>query len=482
MKKILFAASECVPFMKTGGLADVVGALPKMFNKDEFDIRVIIPNYTCIPHEFRNNFQYVHHFYMDMGQLNFRPHVGIMTYEFEGITYYFVDNEDYFKNDKPYSTTLYDIEKFTFFSKAVLAILPVIDFKPDIIHCHDWQTGLIPVFLKTLYKDNPFFWGTKTVMTIHNLKFQGIWDIKTFKKFTNLPSSIFTPDKLEYKKDANMLKGGIVYADYITTVSNTYAYEIQTPAYGEGLHGLLKARHLQLRGILNGIDYRLYDPANDSDIFENYTVDDFAEKKAENKLKLQEELGLPQDKNKFMIGLISRLTDQKGLDLVNSVIENIADEFTQFVIIGTGEERYENTFRHYQWKHPDRISSNIFFSEQRAHRLYAAADAMLVPSRFEPCGLTQLMSLRYGTVPIVRETGGLKDTVIPYNEFENYGTGFSFTNYNAGDMLNVINYAKSVYFNNRDNWNQIVKRGMTSDFSWGSSALQYAGMYKWLAP
>ena len=305
MKKILFAASECVPFMKTGGLADVVGALPKMFNKDEFDVRVIMPNYTCIPAKFRNSFQYVHHFYMDMGQLNFRPHVGIMTYKYEGITYYFVDNEDYFKNQTPYGSTLYDIEKFTFFSKAVLAILPVIDFKPDIIHCHDWQTGLIPVFMKTLYKDNPFYWGTKTIMTIHNLKFQGIWDIKTFKKFTNLPDSVFTPDKLEFKKDANMLKGGLVYADYITTVSNTYAYEIQSPQYGEGLDGLLRARHFQLRGILNGIDYRLYDPEHDSDIYAPYNSNNFAQKKAENKLKLQAELGLPQDKNKFMIGLIS---------------------------------------------------------------------------------------------------------------------------------------------------------------------------------
>ena len=481
MKKILFAASECVPFIKTGGLADVVGALPKMFNKNEFDVRVILPSYTCIPWEFRSNFKYVHHFYMDMGQMNFRPHVGIIQYEYDGVTYYFVDNEDYFKNDAPYGSTLYDIEKFIFFSKAVLAIMPVIDFKPDIIHCHDWQTGLIPVFLKTLYKDNPFYWGTKTVMTIHNLKFQGIWDIKTFKKFTNLPADVFTPDKLEFKKDANMLKGGLVYADYITTVSNTYAHEIQTPYYGEGLDGLLRARHLQLRGILNGIDYNVYNPETDDKIFQKYTIKNFEIKKAENKLKLQEELGLPQDKNKFMIAIISRLTDQKGLDLVNNMIERIADKHTQFVVLGTGEARYENIFKHFQWKYPDRVSANIYFSDERAHRIYAAADAMLVPSRFEPCGLTQLIALRYGTIPIVRETGGLKDTVVPYNEFENYGTGFSFTNYNANDMLNVINYAKSVYFNYRENWNQIIKRGMETDFSWGSSALQYEGMYKWLS-
>lgn len=480
MKKILFAASECVPFIKTGGLADVVGALPKMFNKDEFDVRVILPSYTCIPWEYRKDFNYIHHFYMDMGQMNFQPHVGIMQYEYEGITYYFVDNEDYFKNETPYGSTLYDIEKFVFFSKAVLAIMPVIDFKPDIIHCHDWQAGLIPVFLKTLYKDNPFYWGTKTVMTIHNLKFQGIWDIKTFKKFTNLPDSIFTPDKLEYKKDANMLKGGMVYADYITTVSNTYAYEIQTPYYGEGLDGLLRARHLQLRGILNGIDYDVYNPQTDEKIYEKYSIKNFESKKTANKLRLQEELGLPQDENKFMIAIISRLTDQKGLDLVNNMIERIADEHTQFVVLGTGDARYENIFRHFQWKYPDRVSANIYFSDERAHRIYAAADAMLVPSNFEPCGLTQLISLRYGTVPIVRETGGLKDTVVPYNEFENYGTGFSFTNYNAEDMLNVINYAKHVYFNCRENWNKIVKRGMEADFSWNNSALQYEGMYKWL--
>ncbi len=481
MKRILFAASECVPFMKTGGLADVVGALPKMFDKEEFDVRVIIPSYTCIPWEYRNKFEYVHHFYMDMGKMNFSPHVGIMKYEHEGITYYFVDNEDYFKTDKPYCSTLYDIERFMFFSKAVLAIMPVIDFKPDIIHCHDWQTSMIPVFLKTFYKDNPFYWGTKTVMTIHNLRFQGIWDIKTFKKFTNLPDNIFTPDKLEYKKDANMLKGGLVYSDYITTVSNTYAYEIQTAEYGEGLDGLLRARHLQLRGILNGIDYDIYNPAKDTSIYENYTIKNFKTKKVQNKLKLQEELGLPQDENKFMIGIISRLTDQKGLDLVNRVIEQIVDEHTQFVVIGTGDTRYENLFRHFQWKYPDRVSANLFFSEELAHKLYAAADAMLVPSRFEPCGLTQLISLRYGTLPIVRETGGLKDTVVPYNEFENYGNGFSFTNYDSYDMLNVINYAKTVFFTRKDSWNDIIVKAMNSDFSWNSSANQYAGMYKWLS-
>ena len=482
MKKILFAASECVPFMKTGGLADVVGALPKALNKEEFDVRVILPSYTCIPWEYRSKFQYVHHFYMDMGQLNFAPHVGIMKYEYEGITYYFVDNEDYFKTDKPYLSTLYDIERFIFFSKAVLAIMPVIDFKPDIIHCHDWQTGMIPVFLKTLYKDNPFYWGTKTIMTIHNLKFQGIWDIKTFKKFTNLPNSVFTPDKLEYKKDANMLKGGLVYADYITTVSDTYAREIQTPYFGEGLDGLLRARHLQLRGILNGIDYNIYNPENDNDIYVSYNSDDVKDKKTENKLKLQEELGLPQDSNKFMIGIISRLTDQKGLDLVNDVIPGIMDEHTQVVVLGTGDSQYENTFRYYENKYKGNFCAYIAYNENVAHNIYAGCDALLVPSRFEPCGLTQLIAMRYGAVPIVRETGGLKDTVQPYNMFENTGNGFTFDRYESGLLYDAINRAKTIYFENRKSWDDMVIRDMNKDVSWEKSAKQYKDLYVELTP
>lgn len=481
MKNILFAASECVPFIKTGGLADVVGALPQYIDKNEFDVRVIMPYYTCIPSKYRDQFRYVHHFYMDYGNRPVGVHVGIMEYEYNGITIYFVDNEYYFKCNTPYSSDLkWDIERFTFFCKAVLAIMPVIGFRPDIIHCHDWQASLIPVFLRSTFATHPFYSSTKTVMTIHNLKFQGVWDIKTFKYNTGLPDYMFTPDKLEFHKDANMLKGGLVYADYITTVSETYAEEIKNPFYGEKLDGLLRARSASLRGIVNGIDYNVFDPSGDDIIYEKYGVKDSVSKKAENKMKLQEELGLPVDKGKFMIAIISRLTDQKGLDLVNAVIENILDENTQFVVIGTGDERYENMFRHYQWRFPERMSANILYSDQLAHKLYASADAMLMPSLFEPCGLTQLISLRYGTVPIVRETGGLKDTVEPYNEFTGEGTGFSFSNYNAYDMLNVINYAKKIYFENRKDWDKISKRGMKKDFSWSSSARQYEGMYSWM--
>lgn len=481
MKNILFAASECVPFIKTGGLADVVGALPQYLDKNEFDARVIMPNYTCIPEKYRSQFKYINHFYMDYGMRAVGSHVGIMEYEYNGIKFYFVDDEYYFKCDKPYSADLkWDIERFTFFSKAVLAIMPVIGFKPDIIHCHDWQASLIPVFLHTAFATNSFYSNTKTIMTIHNLKFQGVWNIDTFKYNTALPDYMFTSDKLEFKNDANMLKGGLVYADYITTVSETYAEEIKYPFYGEQLDGLLRARSASLRGIVNGIDYNVFNPETDESIFVKYSAKNVKSKKALNKIKLQEELGLPIDKSKYMIAIISRLTDQKGLDLVNYAIERIVDENTQFVIIGTGEQRYEDMFRYYQRKYPERVSANILYSDELAHKLYAAADVMLMPSLFEPCGLTQLISLRYGTVPIVRETGGLKDTVEPYNEFSGTGTGFSFTNYNADEMLNTINYSKRVYYDERREWDRIVQRGIEKDFSWSSSAKKYEGMYSWM--
>ncbi len=477
MKKVLFVASECVPFIKTGGLADVVGTLPKMFDPEKYDVRVIIPNYTCIPEQYRNQFEYVTHFYMDMGYFKEPFHVGIMKMVYEGITYYFIDNEYYFSGWAPYGTMRFDIEKFCFFSKAALAVLPVIDFRPDVIHCHDWQAGLVPVFLKSLFNSHSFFRNIKVIMTIHNLKFQGIWDIKTIKGITGLPDYLFTPDKLEYYKDANMLKGGLVYADYITTVSETYAREIQMPYYGEGLDGLLCARSHELCGILNGIDYEVYDPVKDESLYQNYSARNFRSEKIKNKRGLQKQLGLEVNDKKLMIGIISRLTDQKGLDLIDWVMNGICDENVQLVVVGTGEPQYENMFKHYQWIMPGRVSANIYYSDDLAHKLYAAADALLMPSRFEPCGLAQLMALRYGTVPIVRETGGLKDTVEPYNEYGKTGTGFTFANYNADEMLYMINYAKRIYFDHKRDWNQIIERGMNADFSWRTSAKKYEALY-----
>ena len=480
MRRILFAASECVPFIKTGGLADLCGALPKEFDKEEWDIRVVIPNYTCIPENWRNQFEYVTHFYMNCGSYIQNKYVGVLRYKMDGITYYFIDNQEYFDCFLPYGDIRRDVEKFIFFDKAVLSMLPLINFQPQIIHCHDWETGFIPVYLRTEFQGDMFFWGMKSIMTIHNLKFQGIWDVKTVKGLTGLPTDLFVPDKLEFKKDANMLKGGLVYADYITTVSDTYAQEIQTSYYGEGLDGLLSARHMDMQGIVNGIDYGVYNPATDEKIYVNYSADNHRKKRFMNKERLQEELGLAVDKKRFMIGLISRLTDQKGLDLINYVIERIIDDYTQFVVIGTGDPQYENMFRHFAWKYPDKISANICYSDDLAHKLYAAADAFLMPSRFEPCGLTQMISFRYGTIPIVRETGGLKDTVQAYNEYDNVGDGFSFTNYNGEEMLNIINYSKHIYFDKKRQWNQMIDRAMANDYSWNASKFKYEGLYKYL--
>lgn len=479
MKKILFAASEGVPFIKTGGLADVVGSLPKCIDREYFDVRVIIPKYACMKQEMKDKIRYVNHFYMDFNWK--RVYVGILEAELDGVHYYFIDNEYYFSGAKVYSDSpIWEIERYAYFSKAALSALPVIGFQPDIIHCHDWQTGLIPVYMKERFHEGDFFRGMKSVITIHNLKFQGKWDTRTVQSITGLPEYYFTPDKLEAYKDANLLKGGIVYADAVTTVSSTYAEEIKTPFYGEGLDGLLRARSGDLRGIVNGIDYTDFNPESDPHIVKQYDAVNFRKEKVKNKRALQQELGLRQDDRKMMIGLVSRLTDQKGLDLVAYVMDELCQDDIQLVVLGTGEERYENMFRHFDWKYGVKVSANIYYSDPLSHKIYASCDAFLMPSLFEPCGLSQLMALRYGTIPIVRETGGLKDTVQAYNEYESTGTGFSFTNYNAHEMLNTIRYAEHIYYDRKREWNKMVDRAMAEDFSWEVSAKKYQEMYDWL--
>ena len=468
MKKVLFVASECVPFIKTGGLADVVGSLPKCFNKEEFDVRVILPKYMCMKEEYKSQMNYVSHFYMDLAWRS----------QYEGIQFYFIDNEYYLSGPKPYGNIYEDIEKFAFFSKAALSALPVIGFRPDIVHCHDWQTGLIPVYLKDRFHEGEFFSSMKSIMTIHNLKFQGVWDMKTVKDMTGLPAYYFAPDKLEAFGDANYLKGGIVYADAVTTVSDTYAEEIKTPFYGEHLDGLMRARANCLSGIVNGIDYEEYNPETDQYIVKNYNAKNFRKEKIKNKRALQQELGLEQNDKKFLIGVVSRLTDQKGFDLIAYIMDEMCQQQDwQFVILGTGEEKYENMFRHFAWKYQGKVAACIYYSEAMSHKIYASSDAFLMPSLFEPCGLSQLMSLRYGTVPIVRETGGLKDTVWPYNEYESTGTGFSFANYNAHEMFNTIKYAYYVFNEKKREWNKLIDRGMAADFSWDTSAQKYAELY-----
>lgn len=476
MKNILFVASECVPFIKTGGLADVVGSLPKYINKEEFDVRVMLPKYMALSESYKTQMKYLTHFYMDLAWRN--QYVGVFQLDYDGITFYFIDNEYYFAGVTPYGNIYEDIEKFAFFSKASLSVLGLVGFKPDIIHCHDWQTGLLPVYLKDRFMEEDFYKGIKTVFTIHNLKFQGVWDVKTVKDITGLSEYYFTTDKLEAYGDANYLKGGIVYSDFVTTVSDSYADEIKMPFYGEGLDGLVNARSNALEGIVNGIDYEEYNPETDEMISKKYNPLNFRKNKIKNKRELQQELGLEINDKAFMIGIVSRLTDQKGFDLIDYCIEEICAKDVQLVVLGTGEDKYENLFRHYQWKYPERVSANIFYSNERAHKIYASCDVFLMPSLFEPCGLSQLISLRYGTVPIVRETGGLKDTVEPYNEYEGTGTGFSFQNYNAHEMLSTINYAKKIFFSKKRDWNKIIDRGMAKDFSWNNSAKKYEELYK----
>lgn len=480
MINVLMAASECVPFIKTGGLADVVGSLPKCLDKKNYDVRVVLPKYKCIKAEYKDKLVYKTNFYMELGWR--RQYVGIFELELDGITFYFIDNEYYFSGDTPYTTDgRWDVERFIFFSRAVLSILPVVDFKPDIIHCHDWQTGLIPVYLKDSFMGGDFYRDIKFVMTIHNLKFQGCWDVQSIVDFSGLPMYYFTPDKLEAYKDGNCLKGGIVYADAITTVSKTYANEIQTPFFGEGLDGLLSARKGDLRGIVNGIDYDEYDPKTDKFLVKNFDIKNFRKEKIKNKRELQNRFHLNRNDRTMLIGIVSRLTSQKGLDLIECVIDELCQDNIQILVLGTGDEHYENLFRHFEWKYYDKVSAQIYYSEEVSHLIYAGCDAFLMPSLFEPCGLSQLMALRYGTVPIVREIGGLKDTVEPFNEFNGTGTGFSFSNYNAHEMMATIRYAQRIFYDRKRDWNKIVDRGMAINYSWETSAKEYAQMYDWLA-
>ncbi len=477
MKKILFAASESVPFIKTGGLADVVGSLPKNFDKEEFDVRVILPKYACMKPEIKEKMVYKTHYYMDFYYQN--RYVGILETELDGIKFYFIDNEDYFSGPKPYTSNgIWDIERFAFFSKAVLCSLQQIDFKPDVIHCHDWQTGLVPVYLDHFRYFMDYYKGIKTVMTIHNLKFQGVWGTKEVKDITGLADYYFTNDKLEAYRDANLLKGGIVYADKVTTVSSTYAEEIKVPFYGERLDGLMNARSNALSGIVNGIDYDEYNPETEKNLVANYNVENFRKEKVKNKVALQKELGLAEDSKVMMVGIVSRLTDQKGFDLIAHVMDEICQDNIQIVVLGTGDEKYENMFKYFAGKYPEKVSANIFYSDALSKKIYGSCDAFLMPSLFEPCGLSQLMSLRFGTLPIVRETGGLKDTVENYNDEEKTGTGFSFPNYNAHDMMYTLRRAEDVYYNKKREWNKIVERAMEADFSWTNSAKQYEELYK----
>ena len=477
--KILFTASECVPFCKTGGLADVVGSLAPALAEQGHDVRVIMPKYSLIREEYEHKMFHTADFEVNLGWR--RQYCGIEQLDMGGVTYYFLDNRYYFGRNYIYGMGGDEYERFAFFSRGVLNALPLIPFSPDIIHAHDWQAGMIPALLRIQYGGLPLYSAIRTVMTIHNLQYQGIFGIQEVQDVLGLPDSAFTDDKIEHFGSANFLKAGIVYADEVTTVSPSYAQEIQTIFYGERLDGLLRAKRSHLTGILNGLDTREYNPAHDPRIKAQYSAGDLSGK-AECKRALQEELGLEVKPDVPIIAMIGRLNSQKGLDLVDYVISDIMREDLQLVCLGMGESRYVNLFSWAEQNYPGRVAAQFVMDSNLAHRIYAGTDIFLMPSAFEPCGLSQMIAMRYGTVPVVRETGGLRDTVLSYNRFTGEGNGFSFFNYNAHDMLHVIQRALRYYHEDKAAWRTLMERGMQADFSWTKSSRLYLDLYRKLMP
>ncbi|KRQ87378.1 Glycogen synthase [Caloramator mitchellensis] len=470
---ILFATSESYPFLKTGGLADVAYALPRALRRLGIDARVIMPKYGDIKYEYSLMMKHIGHFNVQLGWRN--QYCGVEYLEYDGIPFYFIDNEYYFKRGGAYGYSD-DDERFVFFSRAVVEAINYIDFIPDVIHCNDWHTGAVPLLLKSTYSNSPNHKDIKSIFTIHNLRYQGVFDKKILWDLLGLDDYYYTDDRLKYYDGVSLMKAGIIYSDKVTTVSNTYAEEIKTPFYGEGLQGLLSAHSYKLLGIVNGIDYEVYNPLTDKYIYRNYDANNIEAKK-ENKMALQRELNLPVNPDIPMIGMVTRLTKQKGLDLIAQVMQEILEMDVQFVLLGTGDYIYEEAFKYFSRVFPSKISSNIRFSEELSRRIYASSDLFLMPSLFEPCGIGQLLALRYGSLPIVRETGGLKDTVKPYNEYTGEGNGFSFANYNAYEMLNIIRYAVTVYYNQKDAFDNLVVNAMKSDNSWDESAKLYIELY-----
>lgn len=474
--KIWFAVSEAAPFIKTGGLADVAGSLPKALKKLGVDVRVVMPKYRQIPQEYTDKMHFKGYTYIDLAWRH--EYCGIFLLEYDGVPVYFLDNEHYFNRDWYYGQPD-DGERFTFFCKAVLEVLPVINFKPYIIHCNDWQTGLVPTLLDAHYRyfrNKGFYETMHTVMTIHNLKYQGVFPNVMMDEVLGLSWEYFNQEGIEFHDNINFLKAGIAFSTKVTTVSRAYAEEIQTDFYGENLSGIIRKRSVDLVGILNGIDYEHNDPSSDKRIYTPFDAENL-EGKRQNKQMLQKEKGLSVNSDVPLIGLISRLVDQKGLDLVDRMIRELLNMDLQLVVLGTGDKKYEDLFRWAQGSYPGKMSANICYDAVLAQRIYAACDMFLMPSLFEPCGLSQIFSMRYGTVPIVRETGGLRDTVIPYNQYTGMGTGFSFSNYNAHEMKDAVLRAMDVYLQ-KEKWNGIVRQCMKQDFSWDHSALEYKDLYE----
>lgn len=479
--QIVFASAECAPFVKTGGLGDVAGSLPAALVRAGAEVIVMVPKYATIKDEYKAQMEHFSDFYVSLGWRN--EYCGLEKLEHDGVTYMFIDNERYFARDYPYGF-FDDGERFAFFSKAITESLQHLPegFECDILHCNDWQTALAPVFLREFYQGLPLYDRVKTVFSIHNVAFQGQFSDTVMEDILGVAHIPAAASQLRCDAcSINYMLGALRYADAITTVSPTYANEIQTPEYGEGLDGVLRERSYALQGILNGIDVAGFDPATDKRIAANYTVEDRSGK-AVCKAKLQEELGLEVRDDRPLMVMVTRLTRQKGLDLVMYALDRILAGGVQVAVLGTGDRDYEDGLRYFQDKYPGTMAARIEFDPALSQRMYAAADMFLMPSKFEPCGLSQIIAMRYGTLPIVRETGGLKDTVIPYNEFTGEGTGFSFSNFNGDEMGDAVFRAARLFWDNRDAWNQLVTQAMSQDFSWTRSADKYLDLYFFMHP
>ena len=469
--KVLYVASEALPFMASGGLGDVAGSLPQALRKRLIGCRVVMPLYDTIKQELKDKMTFVTNISVPVAWR--RQYCGIFQAKHEGVIYYFIDNQYYFKRDTIYGH-YDDAERFTFFARAVLEILPVVDFKPDIIHCNDWQSALTPVFYTTLYSKDPWYQGIKTVFTIHNIQYQGTYGMELVNDVIGLNPA--DTSVVEYDGDVNFMKGAIECADKVTTVSPSYAGEILDPWYSHGLDTILRERQWKLQGILNGIDIINYDPETDKAISKNYSVKDVKAGKVANKADLQKAMGLPEKPDTPIIGLVSRLVSHKGLDLIKGILDELLSTTdVQVAVLGSGDWQYENFFKEMQAKYPDKLAATIGFIPALSRKVYAGSDLFLMPSKSEPCGLSQMIALRYGTVPIVRETGGLRDSITDSGDGQ--GNGFTFKTYNAHDMLGAIRRGLDAYWN-KDNWDVLVDRAMNSDYSWGKSANEYIKMYK----
>ena len=473
---ILFASSEVAPFIKTGGLADVAGSLPKALAAQGHDVRVILPLYEGIGQDWRNQMEYLCNFHVHLAWRT--PYCGIFQLKRDGVTYYFVDNEYYFKRAQIYGH-YDDGERFAFFSRAIIETPGHVGFQPDIIHCNDWQTALVPIYLLEERHVVPELKGAKSVYTIHNIEYQGRYGSQVLRDLLGLAPGYLNEHMLEYHGDVNLMKGAIYAADYVTTVSPTYAQELQYAFYAHGLEGVVADNRNKIRGILNGIDTELYTPANGNGLAAPFNADDLSGKRA-CKAALQQACGLNQDPDVPIIACISRLVKHKGFDLVTASIHDIMKMNVQMVVLGTGDWNYEEAFRHAAAQYPGRFTAHMMYSASLSTAIYGGADLFLMPSEAEPCGLSQMIAMRYGTIPVVRETGGLKDTVYPYNKFTGQGRGFTFANISAHDMMWVLHEAVDLYHNNPKAWRGLMHAGMTADFSWNKSAGEYLEIYGWI--